>query len=144
MTNSKQKNVFMIQNLIASGQMVNIFLMNGIKLRGAIEGQHPDYLVLTKDNIPQVVYRHAIATIVPVGGFDIESAINPPPSDYCEQEQNILDQLIEEKLSVKMFMMNGICLQGNLVAQDDGELLMKNFKSCQSVMRSAIATIVPC
>lgn len=43
---------------------VSIFLVNGIKLQGHIES-FDQFVVLLKNNISQMVYKHAISTIVP-------------------------------------------------------------------------------
>lgn len=44
---------------------VSIFLVNGIKLQGQIES-FDQYVVLLKNTVSQMVYKHAISTIVPV------------------------------------------------------------------------------
>lgn len=43
---------------------VSIFLVNGIKLQGQIES-FDQYAVLLKNTVTQMVYKHAISTIVP-------------------------------------------------------------------------------
>lgn len=43
---------------------VSIFLINGIKLHGIIDRVDP-HVVLLKNAITQMVYKHAISTIVP-------------------------------------------------------------------------------
>ena len=43
---------------------VAIFLVNGIKLQGHIES-FDQYVVMLKNTITQMVYKHAISTIVP-------------------------------------------------------------------------------
>lgn len=43
---------------------VSIFLMNGIKLQGQIES-FDQFVVLLKNNTSQMIYKHAISTIVP-------------------------------------------------------------------------------
>ena len=43
---------------------VSIFLVNGIKLQGVVES-FDQFVVLLKNQISQVVYKHAISTIVP-------------------------------------------------------------------------------
>jgi len=43
---------------------VAIYLVNGIKLQGHIES-FDQYVVLLKNSITQMVYKHAISTIVP-------------------------------------------------------------------------------
>ncbi len=44
---------------------VSIFLVNGIKLQGQIES-FDQFVVLLKNSVSQMVYKHAISTVVPV------------------------------------------------------------------------------
>ena len=55
---------------------VSIFLVNGIKLQGQIES-FDQYVVLLKNTVSQMVYKHAISTVVP--------ARNPRPAAGSEQ-----------------------------------------------------------
>lgn len=50
---------------------VAIFLVNGIKLQGQVES-FDQYVVLLKNTVSQMVYKHAISTVVP--------ARNPKPA----------------------------------------------------------------
>lgn len=43
---------------------VSIYLVNGIKLQGEVES-FDQFVVLLKNSISQMVYKHAISTIVP-------------------------------------------------------------------------------
>jgi len=43
---------------------VSIYLVNGIKLQGQIES-FDQYVVLLKNSLTQMVYKHAISTVVP-------------------------------------------------------------------------------
>ena len=43
---------------------VSIYLVNGIKLQGQIESFDP-YVVLLRNTVTQMVFKHAISTIVP-------------------------------------------------------------------------------
>src|ERR1700722_17486387 len=43
---------------------VSIYLVNGIKLQGIIES-FDQFVVLLKNTVSQMVYKHAISTIVP-------------------------------------------------------------------------------
>jgi len=43
---------------------VAIYLVNGIKLQGEIES-FDQYVIILKSTISQMVYKHAISTIVP-------------------------------------------------------------------------------
>ena len=53
---------------------VSIFLVNGIKLQGQIES-FDQFVVLLKNNISQMVYKHAISTIVPARNIQIEDPL---------------------------------------------------------------------
>ena len=44
--------------------MVSIYLVNGIKLQGQVES-FDQFVVLLKNQVNQMVYKHAISTIVP-------------------------------------------------------------------------------
>ncbi len=54
---------------------VSIYLVNGIKLQGNIES-FDQYAILLKNTVSQLVYKHAISTIVPIRNVNIE-----PPAD---------------------------------------------------------------
>ena len=43
---------------------VSIFLVNGIKLQGQIKS-FDQFVVLLKNTVSQMVYKHAISTVVP-------------------------------------------------------------------------------
>jgi len=43
---------------------VSIYLVNGIKLQGQVES-FDQFVVLLKNTVSQMVYRHAISTVVP-------------------------------------------------------------------------------
>jgi host factor-I protein len=48
---------------------VSIYLVNGIKLQGNIES-FDQYVVLLRNTVTQMVYKHAISTIVPARAVD--------------------------------------------------------------------------
>jgi host factor-I protein len=57
---------------------VSIYLVNGIKLQGQIDS-FDQFVVLLKNTVSQMVYKHAISTIVParnvrLAGEDEEGA----------------------------------------------------------------------
>ncbi len=43
---------------------VSIYLVNGIKLQGQIDS-FDQYVLLLKNSVTQMVYKHAISTVVP-------------------------------------------------------------------------------
>ncbi len=60
---------------------VSIYLVNGIKLQGQIDS-FDQYVVLLKNSITQMVYKHAISTIVPA-----KAILMPIPVD-AQSEQD--------------------------------------------------------
>jgi len=66
---------------------VSIFLVNGIKLQGQIES-FDQFAVLLKNSITQMIYKHAISTIVPARNVQIyehEGAGNAEDDQADEQ-----------------------------------------------------------
>jgi len=49
---------------------VSIFLVNGIKLQGQIES-FDNFVVLLKNSVSQMIYKHAISTVVPARNVHI-------------------------------------------------------------------------
>jgi len=49
---------------------VSIYLMNGIKLQGQIDS-FDQYAILLKSAVTQLVYKHAISTVVPARAVNI-------------------------------------------------------------------------
>ena len=50
---------------------VSIFLVNGIKLQGQIES-FDQFVVLLRNTVSQMVYKHAISTVVPAHNVKVE------------------------------------------------------------------------
>ena len=50
---------------------VSIFLVNGIKLQGQVES-FDQFVVLLKNSVSQMIYKHAISTIVPARAVKIQ------------------------------------------------------------------------
>lgn len=53
---------------------VSIFLVNGIKLQGQIES-FDQFVVLLKNNVSQMIYKHAISTVVPTRNVKLPPAV---------------------------------------------------------------------
>jgi host factor-I protein len=61
---------------------VAIYLVNGIKLQGQIES-FDNFVVLLKNSVSQMIYKHAISTVVPARNVrlvDDESETEEPNS----------------------------------------------------------------
>ena len=52
--------------------LVSIYLVNGIKLQGQIES-FDQFVVLLKNQVSQMVYKHAISTIVPARAVNMQA-----------------------------------------------------------------------
>lgn len=64
-----EKNVMHLQELFLNQLMkdnisVSVYLLNGIKLQGHIES-FDQYIIVLNGNVPQLIYKHSISTIVP-------------------------------------------------------------------------------
>jgi len=57
---------------------VSIYLVNGIKLQGQIES-FDQFVVLLKNTVSQMVYKHAISTVVP--SRVVRVPLQHPPED---------------------------------------------------------------
>ncbi|WP_438865640.1 RNA chaperone Hfq [Neptunicella sp.] len=62
---------------------VSIYLVNGIKLQGQVES-FDQFVILLKNTVSQMVYKHAISTVVP--SRPIPMVANPPTNSDNEQE----------------------------------------------------------
>ena len=70
---------------------VSIFLVNGIKLQGQIES-FDQFVVLLKNNVSQMVYKHAISTIVPARNIQIDV-----PLEHIDVPLEHIDDPLEEQ-----------------------------------------------
>jgi host factor-I protein len=52
---------------------VSIYLVNGIKLQGTIDS-FDQFVVLLKNSVNQMVYKHAISTVVPARNVRLQGA----------------------------------------------------------------------
>ena len=59
---------------------VSIYLVNGIKLQGQIDS-FDQFVVLLRNSVNQMVYKHAISTVVPSRNIRIASGDDDGNSD---------------------------------------------------------------
>ena len=59
---------------------VSIFLVNGIKLQGKVDS-FDQYVIMLKNTVSQMVYKHAISTIVP------GKPVKMPREDLSDNEE---------------------------------------------------------
>ncbi len=65
---------------------VSIYLVNGIKLQGLVES-FDQFVVLLKNSVSQMVYKHAISTVVPARNVSL--AISPAKTEKDEELESI-------------------------------------------------------
>ena len=62
---------------------VSIYLVNGIKLQGQIDS-FDQFVVLLKNSVSQMVYKHAISTVVPARNVSLATDENGTPTTTVE------------------------------------------------------------
>ena len=53
---------------------LTVFLVNGVKLQGIIASFDNFSIVLVRDGFSQLIYKHAISTVMPNGPIKLESS----------------------------------------------------------------------
>ena len=51
-----------------------VFLVNGFQMRGVITGFDSFVVILESDGKQQMLYKHAISTVVPIAAIDLKGA----------------------------------------------------------------------
>ena len=59
---------------------VSIYLVNGIKLQGQIES-FDQFVILLRNAVSQMVYKHAISTVVPARNIQLPRAVQDEDED---------------------------------------------------------------
>ncbi len=59
---------------------VSVYLVNGIKLQGQIES-FDQFVGLLKNSVSQMIYKHAISTVVPVRNVRLNLATDDDDGD---------------------------------------------------------------
>lgn len=60
-----------LQHIQHHGSPVTVFLVNGVKLQGVIPRFDSDTIILRRDGHTQLVYKHAVSTIMPVAPLSL-------------------------------------------------------------------------
>ena len=64
---------------------VSIYLVNGIKLQGQVESFDQYVVLLRNTSVTQMVYKHAISTIVPARAVSLQPPDEQKPAADAEQ-----------------------------------------------------------
>lgn len=71
---------------------VSIYLVNGIKLQGQVESFDQYVVLLRNTSVTQMVYKHAISTIVPARAVSLQHDVKPaarPTSSGLQQVETL-------------------------------------------------------
>lgn len=55
------------------GQTVTVFLTNGFQMRGCVRGFDSFIVILESEGKQQMIYKHAISTIIPQSRVDLHA-----------------------------------------------------------------------
>src|SRR3546814_3150327 len=88
-----------------------MFLVKGVKLQGIITWFDNFSLLLRRDGQSQLVYKHAISTVMPSHDFDLsllgDNVRDAPPSKGKALQDVFLNAVRRSNESVTMFLVNG-------------------------------------
>lgn len=51
---------------------ITVFLINGYQVKGVVKGFDSYTIVIESQDEQQLIYKHAISTIIPITGVDLE------------------------------------------------------------------------
>ena len=123
---------------------VTVFLVKGVKLQGIITWFDNFSLLLRRDGQSQLVYKHAISTIMPAQPMDAEQFSSRDGSRKMRQLQDVfLSRVSEAEVQVTMFLVNGVMLQGRIAAYDLFCTLLERDGYVQLAYKHAVSTIQP-
>lgn len=123
---------------------VTMFLVKGVKLQGIVTWFDNFSILLRRDGQSQLVYKHAISTIMPSQPMNAR--------EFASQDSNRKQRLLqdvflasvrEEEAPVTMFLVNGVMLQGVIAAYDLFCMLLERDGFVQLAYKHAVSTIQP-
>ncbi len=124
---------------------VTMFLVKGVKLQGIVTWFDNFSILLRRDGQSQLVYKHAISTIMPGNPVDADQ-FGPGPDGGKKMRllQDIfLSRVRDAGVSVTMFLVNGVMLQGRIASFDLFCMLLERDGYVQLAYKHAVSTIQP-
>lgn len=125
---------------------VTMFLVKGVKLQGIVTWFDNFSVLLRRDGQSQLIYKHAISTIMPSGPVDtapILDAMGDAQKKHPLLQEVFLNAVRKSEDPVTMFLVNGVMLQGNIAAFDLFCMMLKRDGAAQLVYKHAVSTIQP-
>jgi host factor-I protein len=124
---------------------VTMFLVKGVKLQGIVTWFDNFSILLRRDGQSQLVYKHAISTIMP--SQPIEAAQFGPGGEGGRKQRLLQDVFLsrvrDAAVQVTMFLVNGVMLQGRIAAYDLFCMLLEREGFVQLAYKHAVSTIQP-
>nr|WP_294077220.1 RNA chaperone Hfq [Sphingomonas sp.] len=125
---------------------VTMFLVKGVKLQGIVTWFDNFSVLLRRDGQSQLIYKHAISTIMPSGAIDVASIVDAVPDSASKNpvlQEIFLGAVKRQEENVTMFLVNGVMLQGGIAAFDLFCMLLERDGVYQLVYKHAVSTIQP-
>lgn len=126
-----------------SHQSVSLFVLKGVKMQGLISGFDPYSIELRRNGLSQLVYKHAIATIVSAGPIEGLEIVAAPDDSAASLQDRFLAAASAHRTPLTVFLVNGVMLEGEVAAFDQYSILLRRGRSVQLVYKHAISTIQP-
>jgi host factor-I protein len=132
-------------NLLRKNKIpVTMFLVKGVKLQGIVTWFDNFSILLRRDGQSQLVYKHAISTIMPGQALDPAQFGSQAAGRRQKQLQDVfLSRVAESEVQVTMFLVNGVMLQGRIAAYDLFCMLLERDGAVQLAYKHAVSTIQP-
>lgn len=124
---------------------VTMFLVKGVKLQGIVTWFDNFSILLRRDGQSQLVYKHAISTIMPSQPIDANQFISGSENGKKVRllQDVFLTSVRNEGVQVTMFLVNGVMLQGRVAAFDLFCMLLEREGYVQLAYKHAVSTIQP-
>jgi host factor-I protein len=123
---------------------VTIFLVKGVKLQGIVTWFDPFSLLLRRDGNAQLVYKHAISTVMPAHApEDLQFAGEGGNGKKAMLQDLFLQAASREHEPMTVFLVNGVMLQGAVAGFDQFSLVLERGGQVQLVYKHAISTMQP-
>jgi host factor-I protein len=123
---------------------VTMFLVKGVKLQGIVTWFDNFSILLRRDGQSQLVYKHAISTIMPAQPVDAGMFVVAENGKKQRLLQDIfLSRVREAEVQVTMFLVNGVMLQGRIASYDLFCMMLEREGYVQLAYKHAVSTIQP-
>lgn len=134
-----------LNSLRKSKTPVTMFLVKGVKLQGIITWFDNFSVLLRRDGQSQLVYKHAISTVMPAQPMDLAEVRKAMDSTKTSKllQEIFLSAVRKSGNPVTMFLVNGVMLQGEIAAYDLFCMLLERDGMVQLVYKHAISTVQP-